>query len=287
MAQQDLDTADPIVLARTPSFRLAGAEIRPATRQIVRDGRSETLEPRVMQLLIALAEAGGEIVTRDELVMRCWEGRIVGENAIHRAVSRLRDTALGIGAGAFRVETIPRVGYRIVTGSEEPASSAHAATPPAGAGDTAAPPSRRGVVLGGGAAALAAAGVGAWLFARQSGRRPHPEALELYRRGQIAQRQGQAEQVRQAVAFFQQATELDPLYADAWGALALSYRHILEGYAQGDVESLPDLIRSAARRALGLDPGNQIGRASCRGRVLIFEFADSLKNNNHRYYPVP
>jgi hypothetical protein len=47
--------AEQIDLAHTPDFRLGRLSVRPSVRQIVRDdGEEEVLEPRVMQVLIAL-----------------------------------------------------------------------------------------------------------------------------------------------------------------------------------------------------------------------------------------
>ena len=54
------------------------------------------------------------IVTRDELTERCWDGRIVGDDALNRALSRIRHVAAGIGDGSFKAETIAKVGYRLV-----------------------------------------------------------------------------------------------------------------------------------------------------------------------------
>lgn len=65
-----------------------------------------------MQVLVALARRAEEVVSRDELVTLCWAGRIVGEDAIQRAVAKVRH--LGEGSGAFAIETIPRVGYRLI-----------------------------------------------------------------------------------------------------------------------------------------------------------------------------
>jgi tetratricopeptide (TPR) repeat protein len=55
-------------------------------------------------------------LTRDDLAFSCWEGRIVGDDAINRTLSRLRRVAEGIGADAFRIETLSKVGYRLVAG---------------------------------------------------------------------------------------------------------------------------------------------------------------------------
>lgn len=115
-------TSDPapksIDLAEEAAFALAGAEVRPATLEVISGERRELLEPRVMQVLVALARRRGEMVSRDELIAQCWGGRIVGEDAITRALAQLRKLAKSLGG--FEIETIPRVGVRLVEGAETP-----------------------------------------------------------------------------------------------------------------------------------------------------------------------
>lgn len=111
----------PINLARESRFQLGELTIAPALREVVaRDTTRQTLEPRVMQVFVALARVGGAIVTRDDLIRTCWQGTVVGEDAVHRAISQLRRVSEGIGRGAFRIETIAKVGYRLVA---DPASA--------------------------------------------------------------------------------------------------------------------------------------------------------------------
>jgi len=105
-----------IDLAREADFRLGGLQVSPSTREVERDGQREALEPRVMQVLVALYRAKGAVVSRDDLIVRCWEGRIVGEDAINRAIWRLRKLAEADGDANFTIETIPRVGYRLMGG---------------------------------------------------------------------------------------------------------------------------------------------------------------------------
>jgi len=100
-----------IDLAQEADFRLGALHVSPSAREVVRDGKHDLLEPRVMQVLVALYRAQGAVVSRDTLIARCWEGRIVGEDAISRAIWRLRK--LAESGGDFAVETIPRVGYRL------------------------------------------------------------------------------------------------------------------------------------------------------------------------------
>ena len=101
-----------VVLAHEPPFQIGDLAVNPPTRQVECGPLGETLEPRVMQVLVALYQGGG-IVTRDELVERCWDGRVVGDDSINRVVSRLRHIAADIGGGSFAIETITKVGYRL------------------------------------------------------------------------------------------------------------------------------------------------------------------------------
>lgn len=102
----------PIDLAHTRPFKIGALEIRPSTREVIGGSYREVLEPRVMEVLVALAGARGEILSRDDLIEACWEGRAVSDDAINRVVSRLR--ALARVFEAFEIETITKVGYRLV-----------------------------------------------------------------------------------------------------------------------------------------------------------------------------
>jgi len=107
--------SEPIRLSDEPDFALGGVQVRPSLREVHFDGRKAQLEPRVMQVLVALARAPGVVVSRDELIQRCWEGRIVGEAAINRCIWKLRELSEVDGKAPFRIETIPRVGYRLMS----------------------------------------------------------------------------------------------------------------------------------------------------------------------------
>jgi tetratricopeptide (TPR) repeat protein len=232
-----------------------------------------------MQVLVALVRARGAIMSRDELIASCWDGRIVGEDAINRVMSRLRRLAETLGAGVFHVETLTKVGYRLVQEvgvlytPAEPVRDATAEEPALAATVAAAQelPLRgarggtrfgRRTVLGG----LAATGVAAvtpmaWTWLSELNRRwgghvPKPEAERFYEAGMQAQYFGVADTSEQAVAYFRQAAAIDPDWADAWGSLAMSYRHILDGETNSEQLQLVEMTRSAARRALELDPNN-------------------------------
>ncbi len=167
---------DTIDLARAPELRIGRLRVRPAYRQLIHDsGRTEVLEPRVMQVLLALANANGGIVTRDDLSRTCWDRRVVGEDAVNRVISRLRKSADGIGIGSFSIETITKVGYRLrcdepidawptpdARPAREPQPSSTSATAPSSVGGLLRPSRRALLAAGAGGLAAIAAGTGWW-----------------------------------------------------------------------------------------------------------------------------
>ena len=104
----------PVVLAHQPDFDIGEMTVRPSTLQVECGERRERVEPRVMQVIVALSRAEGSVVTRDELIDSCWDGRIVGEDAVQRVLVRIRHLASELAHDSFRLETVRGVGCRIV-----------------------------------------------------------------------------------------------------------------------------------------------------------------------------
>ncbi len=93
------------------------------------DGREAFLQPRIMLVLLALVRAEGRILSRDELMSACWPNVVVGEDALNRAIGQLRRLADGLGAGSLRIETIAKVGYRLLPPEIQPAAPPLSAPP--------------------------------------------------------------------------------------------------------------------------------------------------------------
>jgi DNA-binding winged helix-turn-helix (wHTH) protein/tetratricopeptide (TPR) repeat protein len=118
-------------LAREPDFRLGPLRVRPSVCQVLADGRSVDLQPKVMQVLIVLTAAQGHAVSREELLAACWGGMVVGDDSVHRCIARLRRLSEQDIPGAFTIITQARVGYRLVAGpSGGETVAGDAATPP-------------------------------------------------------------------------------------------------------------------------------------------------------------
>jgi DNA-binding winged helix-turn-helix (wHTH) protein len=126
-----LDFGPAIELARQPDFTLGAMTVRPSAREVVVDAVTRRVEPRVMQTLVALVQANESVVSRDELMARCWSGVVVSEDAVTRAVGQVRRLA-ALAPTAFTIETIPKIGYRLVrVAASEPRADAARSTMPA------------------------------------------------------------------------------------------------------------------------------------------------------------
>ena len=115
------DRSAPIDLAREADLRLGSALVRPSLSEVVVASQTIRLQPRVMQVLVALARADGEVVSRDELLASCWGGLAIGDDAINRCIGRLRRLSEEEAPGAFTIGTLLRIGYRL-SPVAEPAS---------------------------------------------------------------------------------------------------------------------------------------------------------------------
>lgn len=103
-----------IDLAHHSDFDLGPVKVRPSLRKIVGPLGEATLEPKVMQVLTALSDPIGNIMSRDDLIDRCWDGRIVGDTSINRVISLLRSGLKEVADDLVVVENIPKVGYRLL-----------------------------------------------------------------------------------------------------------------------------------------------------------------------------
>jgi predicted ATPase/DNA-binding winged helix-turn-helix (wHTH) protein len=81
-------------------------KISSTARQLWLDEKPQPVGARAFDVLIALAERRGRLVTKDELLEAAWPGRVVGENNLAVQVGTLRKL---LGAGV--IATIPGRGY--------------------------------------------------------------------------------------------------------------------------------------------------------------------------------
>lgn len=95
-------------------YRLGEWTVRPQRGCIERGGETVHLKPKVMGVLNCLAAGGGDVVKRDDLFEAVWPGQVVSDATLTQCVVELRQ-AFGDSAKNPRfVETIPKVGFRLV-----------------------------------------------------------------------------------------------------------------------------------------------------------------------------
>lgn len=103
-------------------FVVGGWQVEPSLNRISRNGRSRTLRPQVMDVLVCFAGKRGELVTIDDLLDEVWKGRVVSEGAVYNCVSELRHALDDTDDKEPLVETIPKKGYRLVAQVERQTS---------------------------------------------------------------------------------------------------------------------------------------------------------------------
>jgi TolB-like protein/DNA-binding winged helix-turn-helix (wHTH) protein len=142
-------------------FELGDLRVDPSRNLLVGPTGKTTLEPKVMAVLVRLAEYPGRVVERRGFTDDIWANEYGGDESLTRAVSLLRKALAGTGAQRVVIETVPRKGYRLVSRSPR-------GTPPSTAGGW-----QRLAGVGVLAVLLVALG---WWWSRNSGETPRPAA---------------------------------------------------------------------------------------------------------------
>src|SRR6201982_1597556 len=84
-------------------------QVSPDRREVLADGRPVKLGGRAFDVLMALIEARGAVVSKDALMTRVWPDRIVEENNLQWQISALR---AAFGADRNLIRTVSGRGYQ-------------------------------------------------------------------------------------------------------------------------------------------------------------------------------
>src|SRR5207249_3633291 len=94
-------------LTERSARRFGRFEPRPGERMLLADGAPIAIGARAFDLLVALVNRPGALLTKDELLATVWPGLVVEENNLQVQVSTLRKIL-----GQNALATIPGRGYR-------------------------------------------------------------------------------------------------------------------------------------------------------------------------------
>jgi TolB-like protein/DNA-binding winged helix-turn-helix (wHTH) protein/Flp pilus assembly protein TadD len=153
--------------ALTQGFELEGLQVTPLTGEVSGPGGIAHLEPKVMAVLVLMAEHPGAVMAREDLVTHLWGSVFVSDDALTRCFYALRRHLSEAGGdNRYRelIETLPKRGYRLKAAIRPTTGSPNEAP-----GDDPAPPavrSSRPWILA--VAALAAIGVAVYLMGSSS-----------------------------------------------------------------------------------------------------------------------
>ena len=95
-------------------FRVGEWLVHPDLDRIESEEDSRSIQPRVMDVLVYLADHSGEVLSKELIIGTIWPETFVTDEVLTNAISELR-RAFGDDAKHPRViETIPRRGYRLI-----------------------------------------------------------------------------------------------------------------------------------------------------------------------------
>jgi DNA-binding winged helix-turn-helix (wHTH) protein/TolB-like protein/Tfp pilus assembly protein PilF len=86
----------------------------PAANELRRADEAVRIEPKAMQVLMALADRRGRVVSRDELLAEVWPDVIVGDEALTQSIIKLRRALRDRPRAPAYIETISKRGYRLI-----------------------------------------------------------------------------------------------------------------------------------------------------------------------------
>ena len=124
-ASQDTTAPLPSPAPRSSPLRIGEVEVYADSNEIHGVAGMVRLRPLLMQVLLRLATTPGVAVTREQLINDVWSRKIVNDEVLSRAIAELRIALDDDSREPRYIETLPKVGYRLVaTVSRSPAATA-------------------------------------------------------------------------------------------------------------------------------------------------------------------
>ena len=95
-------------------FRLGPWTVEPSLNSISSEDHTTHVQPKVMQVLLHLAERSREVVTKEELIRAVWADTFVTDDVLTRAISELRRVFGDDSKEPRFIQTIHKSGYRLI-----------------------------------------------------------------------------------------------------------------------------------------------------------------------------
>src|SRR5262245_26312456 len=106
----------PAIRALEQGFQLGELRVDPLAGEVSGPGGRENLDPKVMNVLVLLAQHAGHVVLREDFLAQLWPKAVVTDDVLSRCIYELRrQLSLAGGDEQYRamLETVPKRGYRL------------------------------------------------------------------------------------------------------------------------------------------------------------------------------
>jgi len=277
------------------NFAVGRWRVYPRLCRVECEGDTHHLTPRAMEVLVYLAGSDGAVVSRSELLDAIWPRMTVSQDALTQCIVELRKAFGDSAKTPAVIETIPKVGIRLLPRVVRNDEIAPAAAGPAGPAVYPVSPRVAGTRVVTVTVALAFVGAAAmWLGGRlvdvdrpaeASTAPPRSIALAHYESGNdyFNRNNDRDRMVRLAAHQYELAVEADPSFAPGWAQLGMTHTAL---YFLG-IDRTPARLEMAAtsiENALRLDPASPEGHLAkanylhrCLGDVqaAIDEFVEA------------
>ncbi len=104
----------PMLYCSTMIYRFDQFELDTEKLELRGDGGVIAVEPQVFALLVYLIENRDRVVSKDEIVEKIWDGRIVSDSAVSSRIKSARQALGDDGVSQRFIRTMHRVGFRFV-----------------------------------------------------------------------------------------------------------------------------------------------------------------------------
>ena len=117
----------------TSTLRIGEWRVDASSGKMTRNEEAIRLDVRAMRLLLCLASRPGQVVSIDDLISHVWGEVAVSPDSVYQAVTSLRRQLGDDSRQPAYIETVPRLGYRMIAavGPWQDSSAEAAVTPSA------------------------------------------------------------------------------------------------------------------------------------------------------------
>jgi DNA-binding winged helix-turn-helix (wHTH) protein/tetratricopeptide (TPR) repeat protein len=95
------------------------------SRRLTCDGQTTDVTPKLMALLVLMAENQDKVLTKQEILDGVWTGRVVSDTTFYKLIERARQLFNQKPASCVHIQTIHGQGYQLMVQSVVPETAGH------------------------------------------------------------------------------------------------------------------------------------------------------------------